>query len=112
MQQQEAIEEAIRADAFASIHNLFEKGDLAAIEEVVRCVEIIMEELMAGKTAVGALTEISSTDAYTYAHSVDVCIFSLKAGLFLNYDRSRLLDLGVGCILHDLGKVNTPLKYP
>ena len=109
-QQQDALEEAIRADAFASVQNLFEKADIAAIEEVARIVENIMEELMAGKMAVGALTEISSTDAYTYAHSVDVCILSLQTGISLKYERSNLLELGIGCMLHDLGKVKTPIE--
>jgi HD-GYP domain-containing protein (c-di-GMP phosphodiesterase class II) len=108
-QQQEAIEETIRANAFISIQNLFEKGDVTAIKAVTDSVGSIMEELMAGKTAMGALTEISSTDAYTYAHSVDVCLLSLETGISLKYDKDKLLRLGVGCILHDLGKVKTPI---
>jgi HD-GYP domain-containing protein (c-di-GMP phosphodiesterase class II) len=107
-QQQDAIEETIRADAFASIQNLFEKGDVTAIKAVTASVENVMRELMAGKTAIGALTEISSTDAYTYAHSVDVCILALETGILQKYEKDKLLKLGVGCILHDLGKVKTP----
>lgn len=109
-QQQDAIEETIRANAFASIQSLMEKGDANAIKALTASVEGIMEELMAGKTAVGALTEISSTDAYTYAHSVDVCLLSIETGLRLNYDKRKLLKLGIGCILHDLGKVDTPVE--
>ena len=86
-QQQEAIEETIRADAFASIQNLFEKGDIEAIKAVAASVESIMDELIAGKMTIGALTEISSTDAYTYAHSVDVCILSLETGISLKYEK-------------------------
>ncbi len=107
-QQQGAMEETIRANAFASIQNLFEKGGAAAVKAVTASVEGIMRELMAGRTAIGALTEISSTDAYTYAHSVDVCILSLETGMSLKYEKSKLLKLGVGCMLHDLGKVKTP----
>ncbi|MGD0153566.1 MAG: HD-GYP domain-containing protein [Thermacetogeniaceae bacterium] len=109
-QQQDAMEEAIRADAFASVQNLFEQGDIEAIKAVVASVENIIDELIAGKTTIEALTEISSTDAYTYAHSVDVCILSLETGISLKYERGKLLELGVGCILHDLGKVKTPIE--
>jgi HD-GYP domain-containing protein (c-di-GMP phosphodiesterase class II) len=109
-EQQAVIEETIRADAFAAIHGLMEKGDRNALNAVTASVESIMEELMAGKTAIGALTEISSTDSYTYAHSVDVCLLSLQTGLYLEYDKHRLLKLGVGCILHDLGKIETPIE--
>ncbi len=107
-QQQDAIEETIRADAFASVQNLFEKGDVTAIKAVTASVENIMHELMAGRSAIVALTEISTTDAYTYAHSVDVCILALETGILQEYEKSKLLKLGVGCILHDLGKVKTP----
>jgi HD-GYP domain-containing protein (c-di-GMP phosphodiesterase class II) len=109
-QQQNAIEEKIRANAFASVQNLFDKGDLAAIKAVTASVESIMGELMAGKVAIGALTEISSTDAYTYAHSVDVCILSLETGILQQYDKAKLLKLGIGCILHDFGKIKTPIE--
>jgi len=108
LQHQEIMEETIRANAFASIQGLMEKGDAQAIKALIVNVENIMEELMAGKMAVGALTEISSTDAYTYAHSVDVCLLALQTGIRLNYDKRKLLRLGIGCILHDLGKVETP----
>ena len=107
-QQQDAIEETIRADAFASVLNLFEKGDVAAVNAVAVSVDSIMLELLAGKTAIGALTEISSSDAYTYAHSVDVCILALETGILQKYGKDKLLKLGIGCILHDLGKVKTP----
>jgi HD-GYP domain-containing protein (c-di-GMP phosphodiesterase class II) len=108
--QQEAMEETIRANAFASIQNLFEEGDAIAVKAVAASVESIMRELMAGKIAIGALTEISSTDSYAYAHSVDVCILSLEIGIALKYEKSKLLKLGVGCMLHDLGKVKTPIE--
>ncbi len=110
LHQQEMIEETIRANAFASIRGLAEKGDAHAIKSITLSVENIMEELMSGKMAVGALTEISSTDAYTYAHSVDVCLLALQTGMRLNYDKRKLLKLGIGCILHDLGKVETPIE--
>jgi len=109
-QHEEVLDETIRANAFASIQNLFEKGDAVAVKAVAASVESIMRELMAGKIALGALTEISSADAYAYAHAVDVCILSLETGIALKYEKNKLLKLGVGCMLHDLGEIKTPIE--
>lgn len=51
---------------------------------------------------------ITSHDFYTYAHSVNVGIYSvmLAKELFFHSDNHDLEELGAGFFLHDLGKVN------
>ncbi len=51
---------------------------------------------------------ITSHDFYTYAHSVNVGIYSIMLAkeLFLRSDDHNLEELGAGFFLHDLGKVN------
>jgi HD-GYP domain-containing protein (c-di-GMP phosphodiesterase class II) len=54
-------------------------------------------------------------DDYTFAHSVNVCVLSIISGIGLGYSISRLKELGVGAILHDIGKLKVPqelLKKP
>lgn len=75
---------------------------------VVKVVETIISEIVSGKTCVSGLAEIISADAYTFAHSVDVCVWAVTAGCKLKYDRQTLLRLGVGSLLHDLGKSKVP----
>lgn len=54
------------------------------------------------------LTEIKTHDNYTYVHSLNTCVIALFFGVQLSYTRSMLVDLGVGALLHDIGKTKIP----
>ncbi|WP_238442615.1 HD-GYP domain-containing protein [Desulforamulus reducens] len=54
------------------------------------------------------LTDLRTQDDYTFAHSVNVCVLSLMTGMTLGYTSDQLAVLGVGALLHDLGKVKIP----
>ncbi|MBC7104746.1 MAG: HD-GYP domain-containing protein, partial [Firmicutes bacterium] len=81
------------------------KINFASVVEQVRSV---VDEILAGKAPIGGLAEISSADAYTFAHSVDVCVLSVAAGVRMGHGREKLLKLSVGALLHDLGKTRVP----
>lgn len=51
------------------------------------------------------LFQIRNVDSYVSLHSVNVCIFSIALGVRLGMDEKSLLRLGVGALLHDVGKV-------
>jgi HD-GYP domain-containing protein (c-di-GMP phosphodiesterase class II) len=53
---------------------------------------------------VTALIELLDFDYSTFTHSVNVCVFGLALAARLGYDPAKLHDLGVGLMLHDLGK--------
>lgn len=44
------------------------------------------------------------------AHAVNVTLISLLMGRCLGLDESELLDLGVGALLHDIGKLDMPAR--
>lgn len=54
------------------------------------------------------LTSLKETSQYTSSHSVHVCILSLAFGMHLGMDRQELTRIGVGALLHDVGKVRIP----
>ncbi len=65
----------------------------------------IIDELMSNKGLLLNLADIRTIDEYTFGHSVNVCILSLIMGMGLNYDKEALRTLGIGALLHDVGKV-------
>lgn len=65
----------------------------------------IISELLENRDAVVHLTDIRGVDDYTFHHSVNVCVLTVLAGMSLGYDEARLRDLGVGALLHDIGKI-------
>lgn len=43
-----------------------------------------------------------------YDHSINVCLMSLVLGRRLGLDKSRLLSLGLGALMHDVGMAQVP----
>lgn len=53
-------------------------------------------------------TNLPDRDEYTSIHCVNVCVLTLAFGVHLGLERHELLRLGVGALLHDIGKTRTP----
>ncbi|MCY6372087.1 HD-GYP domain-containing protein [Clostridium ganghwense] len=70
--------------------------------------EEILDELLSKKNVMINLVDIKSMDNYTYQHCVNVSVLSLVLGIQLQLKKSELLDLCIGALLHDIGKVLTP----
>jgi putative nucleotidyltransferase with HDIG domain len=64
--------------------------------------------ILKGKHSLMALTMIKSYDEYLFNHSVNVGILSMALGESLGLDGAALRELGLGALLHDLGKINVP----
>lgn len=54
------------------------------------------------------LTNLKDRDEYTSIHCVNVCILALAFGHHLGLPHDELRRLGVGALLHDVGKTLTP----
>jgi putative nucleotidyltransferase with HDIG domain len=61
--------------------------------------------ILSGRDAFLNLLTITSFDYYTYTHSVNVCTFSIALAQQMGLkDEEFLHGLGVGALLHDIGK--------
>lgn len=76
--------------------------------EVFQAVNSILDDLLGQETVLLNLVDIRTYDNYTFAHSVNVCILSLLIGCSVGYDQIKIRNLGIGALLHDLGKINIP----
>jgi putative nucleotidyltransferase with HDIG domain len=56
------------------------------------------------------LTHMKKRDEYTSIHCMNVCILALTFGRSLGVERARLDHLGLGALLHDIGKMHVPLE--
>lgn len=77
-------------------------------QKVMAVVDKIISSILANGDIVVNLSDIRSVDDYTFSHSVNVCIYSLVIGIGLGYSEEKLRELGVGSMLHDIGKVKVP----
>lgn len=70
--------------------------------------ELILADLKKNRKAIGLLSDIYIQDHYVYAHSLNVAIYAAAVGLELGYTDKELLELGIGAMLHDIGKLMIP----
>lgn len=54
------------------------------------------------------LIDIKNADSYTFQHSLQVMTISLMIGKSLDMTKNQLHNLGMGAVLHDIGKVGIP----
>lgn len=78
------------------------------INRIAKVVEEIIDQLFKQQDFVFSLSQLRSVDEYTYHHSVNVGVLSLIIGIELDIDKENLMKLGLGAILHDIGKVMIP----
>ena len=69
----------------------------------------IIDSILDNEDAAVNLLNIKNFDDYTYTHSVNVSTISLLIASKLKLTREEFVELGVGAMLHDLGKVKVPL---
>jgi len=80
----------------------------ASMRRAKRAVHTTIDVLLEDESSLLALAAIKDHDEYTFAHSVNVCIFSLAIGHSLGFHRSCLAKLGVAALFHDIGKTAVP----
>lgn len=74
------------------------------IRLVQTMVDQIIDELLSDLNVLVNLIDICTFDDYTFAHSANVAVLSIMTGITLGYNDLQLKELGVGAILHDIGK--------
>jgi len=79
------------------------------IKKIKRVVQGIVDQILNEETSLIGLTTLRDYDEYTFTHSVNVCIFSVALGRKMGLTRLQLYDLGVGALMHDIGKARVPL---
>ena len=73
-------------------------------------VSSIVDSIIRNPDAQVWLTQLKAKDEYTAIHSLNVCILSLAFGRHMGFSREMLNELGLGALLHDLGKIRVPMQ--
>jgi putative nucleotidyltransferase with HDIG domain len=75
-----------------------------------KSVENIVDSVMRNRDALVCLSQLKNRDEYTAFHSLNVCILAVAFGRALVLPREDLQLLGIGGLLHDIGKMKVPLE--
>jgi putative nucleotidyltransferase with HDIG domain len=70
--------------------------------------EGILQDLKTNKNAINLLTNICTFDHYVYAHSLNVAVYTTALGIQQGLNDKELVEVGMGAMLHDVGKMMIP----
>lgn len=73
-----------------------------------KIVGMAVESVIRNPDALISFTQLKRKDEYTALHSLRVCILALAFGRHLGMERIELEQLGIGALLHDVGKAQIP----
>jgi putative nucleotidyltransferase with HDIG domain len=83
-------------------------GKQVILAPVRSAVRQMAESLFRNPNAVLSLSLIKKKDEYTFMHSVNVGIFLMSFCRAMEFDDEKVISIGVGGMLHDIGKMRTP----
>lgn len=86
------------------------EGRPVAIEATRKLVEQIATKVTEDPVQALLVSTIKSFDEYTYHHMMNVCLLSMALGHAIGLQQRQIVMLGVGGLLHDIGKIKTPVE--
>lgn len=113
----EPIAERTRSEAIGSVREAFRTfrtpnrkldQDWTGRRILYNAATSIVNELVGNKDLNLQLTEMRTQNSYLFAHSVNVCVLGLALGQKLQLNYSKLTDLAMGLLTHDIGKSMLP----
>jgi HD-GYP domain-containing protein (c-di-GMP phosphodiesterase class II) len=106
-----ALARAVHTEATTAVRSLFEGTQTGAALNSATAQEVVhhlMETVLSQTEAFAGLIHMRQFEANLYAHVINVCIFALMLGAMQNLDKTVLVCLGMGALLHDVGQVHLP----
>lgn len=80
------------------------------MDAVNQVVSEMADSVLRNPDALTSLSRLKHFDEYTFFHSVNTSLLALSLGRNLGIDDALLHQLGVGTLLHDIGKTKVPLE--
>jgi putative nucleotidyltransferase with HDIG domain len=85
-------------------------GDQPDPNAARKIIESLAKVVTQDRTSLMALTALKKYDNYTFTHMVNVSVLAMSQARALNLEGTLLREFGFAALMHDIGKVNTPLE--
>ena len=89
-------------------HTYNNSNELKALSETA---DNIIVNILEEDEVVENIYDIKERSADIYMHSISICVLATLVALKLGLDQERVHDIGVGCLLHDLGLRYMMIEY-
>ncbi|MTW22106.1 HD-GYP domain-containing protein [Allochromatium palmeri] len=83
-------------------------GRPVTLERARNAIGTMVGSIFRNQNALMALARIRHTDRYTFEHSVNVSVLMVSFARELGLESSVIEEIGVGALLHDIGKTLVP----
>jgi HD-GYP domain-containing protein (c-di-GMP phosphodiesterase class II) len=101
----------IHQEAIGVVSGLMEEARLGQqinLEHANPVVHEMVGSIFRNQNALLALSRIRQVGRYTFEHSVNVAVLMVAFARALDLERELIHDIGLGALLHDMGKVLVP----
>jgi putative nucleotidyltransferase with HDIG domain len=108
-----AVARQIYNTALESAESLWDQakaGDKPDPNAARNVVDSLAKVVTQDRTSLMALTALKKYDNYTFTHMVNVSVLAMSQARALNLDGPLLREFGLAGLMHDIGKVNTPVE--
>lgn len=113
------LSEETRGKAYKAFNRDFHKiADANKVTSMLEAQEItqsfrstvhsILHDIRSNRHAMAVLMDMNGYDNYTFKHSLNVTFYTLAIAVQHNFNEQQLNILGLGAILHDIGKLCIP----
>ncbi|HEV7164024.1 MAG TPA: HD-GYP domain-containing protein [Gammaproteobacteria bacterium] len=89
-----------------AIISQLQKGGELNMGLAEQAVTRMMESVLRNPDAMTWLTRMKQHDSYIYQHSVNSSVWGLSFARHLGLDKQSIYEIGIGCMLFDVGKTN------
>jgi putative nucleotidyltransferase with HDIG domain len=93
-----------------SLWNAAKAGDQPDPGAARKIIDGLARLVTQDRTSLMALTALKKYDNYTFTHMVNVSALAMAQARALNIEGTLLREFGFAALMHDIGKVNTPLE--
>ncbi|WP_026584406.1 HD-GYP domain-containing protein [Bacillus sp. J33] len=111
----------LRTEALQTIESVFrqveEDRNIAsslviekASKQFSELIRKLLGEVKGNKELLTILSDVYTYDRYIFTHSLNVTLYSLAIGMEMKMAPKELETLGLGAILHDVGKIKVPAE--
>lgn len=81
------------------------------LSELSDTADNIISNILEEDQVVEKIYDIKERSADIYEHSISICSLAILTALKLNVEIDRIHEIGVGCLLHDIGLRYTTIDY-
>ncbi len=81
------------------------------LEELCETADDIISTILEEKQVVEQIFDIKERSTDIYEHSISICSLAILTALKMGLDKKVIHDIGVGCLLHDIGLRYTTIDF-